>query len=247
VDDLTHPHIITRQTLSVRGRDPQAFDAFAEAYDRFCSLTDRPVWPWLTDLGVAGGGRALDAGCGSGRRTLELAGHFDEVVGIDVSVELLSLARSRRAHPRVRYETADLAVHADGEGFDLVYSSTTLHHVEPLRPALENLRSLVRPGGWAVLSDTTVRIQPWKHWVWKHGGLYVGPFLHALDNVRDHGAADGLRAFRFEVSTPWIRHLLSDRWLRPAEFEAVYLGAFHGGRIEPQPLMTLVWQRPVEA
>ena len=82
--------------------DPQSFDRLAEAYDRYRTLVDEPAWPWLSsaEVGVTGGGRALDAGCGAGHRCVELAEHFEEVVGIDLSAPLVDLARHRRARQR---------------------------------------------------------------------------------------------------------------------------------------------------
>ena len=38
--------------------------------------------------------RALDFGCGIGRATIPLAGHFDEVVGVDVAPGMIEQARS---------------------------------------------------------------------------------------------------------------------------------------------------------
>ena len=228
----------------------QSFDGFAEAYDRFSSLVDEPVWPWLASpeigVGVACGGRrrALDAGCGSGRRCVELAEHFDEVVGIDLSGPLIELARARRAHPRVRYEVADLTSFADVEGFDLVYSSTALHHVEPLEPALAHLRSLVRPGGQAVLADLVQGVFGWKRWLWRHGAVHLTPLEDLPRRARQYGWTPAWEAFRFETSRPWVRHLLSDRFLTLEEFTERYLSVFPEGRIVRQGLTALVWQRP---
>jgi SAM-dependent methyltransferase len=224
----------------------QSFDSFAVAYDEFTSIVDTPAWPWLSSLGVRGGpgSRALDAGCGGGRRTIELAADFDEVVGIDLSAPLVAIARERRAAPNARYEVADLTTFTDqGGGFDLVYSATALHHVDPLEPALEHLRSLVRPGGMAVLVDVVGGLQPWKHWLWRHGANRLTPLRDLPSYVSRFGWRDAVRAIRFETSTPWIRHLESDRFLTRAEFERRYLSVFPEGRIDFDHLPpALVWK-----
>ena len=226
--------------------DPQSFDGLAEDYDRYATLVDEPAWPWLSspEVGVVGGGRALDAGCGSGRRCVELADHFDEVVGIDVSEPLVALARRRRPHPRVRYEIADLATYADPVGFDLVHSATTLHHVEPLEPALANLRSLVRPGGRAVLIDVIEGSPPWKKWLWRHGAIRLAPLDQVPGRIRSIGLGGTLAAYRFEISRPWVRHMISDVYLRRPEFERRYLSEFPEGRVVDFGLAALVWTRP---
>jgi SAM-dependent methyltransferase len=225
--------------------DPQSFDAFASAYDVFTSIVDVPAWPRLASLGVRdGGGRALDAGCGAGRRVVELADHFDEVVGIDLSAPLIELAEARRPRPNVRYAVADLTTFADDDGFDLVYSAAALHHIDPVEPALQHLRSLVRPGGMAVLVDVVdLGLAPWKRWLWRHGANRLTPLRDAPSYVRRFGWADAVRALRFESSTPWIRHLESDRFLTGAEFERRYLSVFPEGRIAWDHLPpALVWR-----
>ena len=226
--------------------DAQSFDAFAAAFDRFTSVFDEPAWPWLSspEVGVVGGGRALDAGCGSGRRCAELAAHFDEVVGIDLSGPLIELARAKRTAPDVRFEVADLATFDDGQGFDLVYSAATLHHVVPLEPALAHLRSLVRPGGHVVLLDLVQRVGGWKRWLWRHGAVRLTPLRDVPGHVRTAGAREAWHALRFQTSGPWVRHLLSDAYLRPDEFAERYRSVFPDGRILDAGLTALVWQAP---
>jgi SAM-dependent methyltransferase len=227
--------------------DPQSFDSFAAAYDRFTAIVDQPGWPWLSALGVVGGGRALDVGCGGGRRTAELAEHFDEVVGLDVSAPLIELAQAKRGSANVRYEVADLREYRDAEGFDLVYSSAALHHVEPLEPALAHLRSLVRPGGLAVLADIyDGGLAAWKRWLWRHGANRVTPLRDVPAHVRRYGIADAFAVLRFQTSGPWLRHLVSDRFLTKPEFERRYRSVFPDGEVRFDPGMpgVLVWRRP---
>src|SRR5256885_11185034 len=47
------------------------------------------VLNWLLTQLPAHAGRALDAGCGSGRHAQALAMQFDEVIGIDISAPLI--------------------------------------------------------------------------------------------------------------------------------------------------------------
>jgi SAM-dependent methyltransferase len=193
---------------------------------------------------VPSGGRGLDVGCGSGHRTVDFALHMDSVVGIDLSPPLIELARERRARVNVEFQLADLRTFEDQQGFDLVYSANTLHHIEPLEPALTRLRGLVRPGGWAVLTDNVARQPAWVRWLWLHGAYR----LAALQDV-GRGRSGGLRGmwqyYRFETSRPWVAHMKSDHYLRPDEFDAVYGSVFPEGRVLHQGLATLVWQRPL--
>ena len=98
-------------------------------------------------------GRALDFGCGVGRLTRALAGHFDEVLGLDLSDAMVERARDLNGdRPNCRFEvnaTAELVGLSDG-AFDLVISLITLQHVSESAAVRSYLRELARvlaPGG----------------------------------------------------------------------------------------------------
>jgi SAM-dependent methyltransferase len=59
-----------------------------------------------TLLRESGGTRVLDAGCGTGRVTIELAQRGFSVVGVDVDPDMLSTARTKR--PELTWVEADL-------------------------------------------------------------------------------------------------------------------------------------------
>jgi len=107
-------------------------------------------------------GDALDFGCGVGRLTQALTAHFDRATGIDISVEMLSLARRHNQHgDRVRYvhnPRSDLKGMPD-DGFDLVVSMITLQHVEPgyARRYVRELVRICRPGGLVMLQMPATR------------------------------------------------------------------------------------------
>ncbi|HVE27044.1 MAG TPA: class I SAM-dependent methyltransferase, partial [Sporichthya sp.] len=61
----------------------------------------------LVDAMVPRGARILDAGCGPGRVSGQLADRGHEVVGVDVDPELIAAARAD--HPGPRWVVADLA------------------------------------------------------------------------------------------------------------------------------------------
>lgn len=96
--------------------------------------------------------RALDFGCGVGRLTQGLAGHFATVTGVDISSEILGHARHHNRHgDRVTYlhnPAADLACFADGT-FELVLSFITLQHVAPAysRRYIAEFIRVCAPGG----------------------------------------------------------------------------------------------------
>jgi SAM-dependent methyltransferase len=111
----------------------------------------------LAELGLgAAREAALDFGCGVGRLTAALAGHFGSVTGVDISEPMLARARDLLADQPgcrlVRNDRPDLSCFADAS-FDLVYSSLVLQHM-PGDLAAGYLREFVRvtrPGGAVLL------------------------------------------------------------------------------------------------
>lgn len=100
--------------------------------------------------------RALDFGCGVGRLTRALGSHFDEVVGVDISTEMLDRARElNAAHAALSFDhnlRGGLDDYPDGS-FDAVFSNIVLQHL-PGRPMMRRVvRDFVRvlrPGGLAM-------------------------------------------------------------------------------------------------
>jgi len=200
----------------------------AADYDRYASLEPPLLLDWLLTQLPGQGRRALDAGCGSGRHTLALTDRFDEVVGVDRSQPLIDLARRTRPHPRIRYQAGDLLAIRDPEGFDLVFSSTTLHHLPDLEAALVHLRRLVAPGGLAILVDNVAPRPTPPRWAYRLGAIRDLPA-----DRRRHSFQQAWWLLKFRTSAPWLDHLASDRYLSRPAFEQRY------GRLPRRPL-----QRP---
>jgi SAM-dependent methyltransferase len=79
---------------------------YAEYAWAFDLLIDRPVWTesaaiaaWLVERGVLPGAEILDAGCGTGRYSNELARRGYIVHGIDLSPELIEVAKRSIGEP----------------------------------------------------------------------------------------------------------------------------------------------------
>jgi SAM-dependent methyltransferase len=111
--------------------------------------------PLVLDAVPEGCDAALDIGCGDGLLARRLARRSDTVVGVDVSAEMVRLARERgKGLDNVTFAEADF-LHLDGEPlgegrFDFVSAVAVIHHVD-FAPALAAVESLLAPGGRAVI------------------------------------------------------------------------------------------------
>jgi trans-aconitate 2-methyltransferase len=120
----------------------------AETYD---AVSD-PQFEWgvevLERLELDGGEAVLDAGCGSGRVTAELAERLPRgrVIAVDGSEAMIAKARERLGED-VTYLVADLSQLEVAEPVDLIFSTATLHWILDHDRLFECLRAALRPGG----------------------------------------------------------------------------------------------------
>lgn len=95
--------------------------------------------------------RILDIGTGTGAAALALADRYPigEVVGIDISTEMIAQAEAKATDlgGRLWFLVADIATFEDDEGFDLI---TMLN----MPPFFDNVAALLRPGGFVVSASS---------------------------------------------------------------------------------------------
>ncbi len=97
---------------------------------------------------------ALDIGCGTGAFARELAKVCGRVVALDLSSEMIRIARSRSGQfENLEFQLADAMTWDFARSqFDFVCSIATLHHVQQ-RELLVKMRDALRPGGVLVVLD----------------------------------------------------------------------------------------------
>ncbi len=108
---------------------------------------------WLPARANRRAWRALEIGCGLGRLMRPLSGNFGEIHGVDVSDEMVRLAREKlqgipHAHVHLN-RGADLAAFAD-ESFEFVYSYAVFQHIpsrEVIFDYLREARRVLKTGG----------------------------------------------------------------------------------------------------
>src|SRR5215471_21414975 len=131
-----------------------AFGRREQDDEEFFSTAAEIVKGFIWDLKrVRGRDAALEIGCGPGRLMRPLAEHFKEIHDVDVSDEMIKLAKERlrntpNAYPQVT-TGSDLSMFPD-EKFDFVYSYAVFQHI-PSRDVvfsyLREARRVLKPGG----------------------------------------------------------------------------------------------------
>jgi cyclopropane fatty-acyl-phospholipid synthase-like methyltransferase len=193
----------------------------------------------LAMLGLDPGSRLLDLACGWGRHAREFARAGLRVTGLDLSAELLRLARreeaKRRGRARVHWVRADMRHLPFREGFDAVASLfSSLGYFGSDDADLEVLRGVraaLRPGG-ALLLEVMHRDQVAREFVerdWWEGEdgalVWVEREFDAVSGVSreclrwqgEGGGGEKHHAIRVRTATEWkalleAAGLIPERW-----------------------------------
>src|SRR6202158_4494491 len=119
------------------------------------------IWNWESPAGkvrwarrvkmlsghLGPGMSVLELGCGTGYFTRELARSGADIVAIDVSPELLEIAKANCSTPNVRYDVHNAyELSYPDRVFNSVVGSSVLHHLE-IEEALREIYRVLKPGG----------------------------------------------------------------------------------------------------
>ncbi len=136
------------------------WDASATGYARsLARLCAGAIPAVLSEIADAPGRRLLDAGSGTGELCDAAALDGFDVLGIDSSGDMVSVAR--QLHPGLRFERADL-IHlpfAD-ETFDAVTSNFVVNHTVDPRKSLHEIHRVLGHRGVAVVTVWPYRVSP---------------------------------------------------------------------------------------
>ncbi|HUF86451.1 MAG TPA: class I SAM-dependent methyltransferase [Thermohalobaculum sp.] len=158
--------------------------AMGREWARNQAALDRQLAPagdaGLRALAPRAGERVLDLGCGAGATTAGIVGAVGPrgaVTAIDISPDLLALARARPGCEGVTFIEGDAAAAPLPEAaFDALFSRFgCMFFAEPV-PAFANLRRAMRPGGRAVLvAWREMALNPWAAIPAAAGAELLGP------------------------------------------------------------------------
>lgn len=107
----------------------QVYNAIAAHYGNRHSGISNPYRKLEQFVPVAGR-FALDVGCGPGRDTLQLADRFDRVLALDISENMISLARQAAPSSNIQFRRLDI-LDLEGGPFDFIWANAVLHHLNP--------------------------------------------------------------------------------------------------------------------
>jgi ubiquinone/menaquinone biosynthesis C-methylase UbiE len=98
--------------------------------------------------------KAFEVGCGAGQFTRLLASRVRSVVALDLSSQMIRLAKSQSAdYKNIEYLHGDfMRLSLPAQAYDCIVSIATLHHL-PLEQALLKMKNALKPNGVLILHD----------------------------------------------------------------------------------------------
>ena len=180
---------------------------------------------------------ALDIGCGTGAFSRRLAERSDRVVALDLSPQMIQIARERsKCYSNIKFQVADATTwEFPLERFDCVASLATMHHL-PIEEMLPKMKGALRPGGALVVLD-----------LYKATGLAdVFTSLAAIPtSLVLRLVKNGRWRERREVREAWAEHGKNDFHSTLAQISRICGQALPGARIRKHLLwrFSIVWKR----
>ncbi len=138
------------------GAVAREYARLASEYDaRWAFYIDATMRKTLEQLDLKPSDRLLDVGCGTGSLLPVISERFPsaELVGLDLCIEMLSVARGK-----LDGHTALVAARAENLPFpdchfDIVVSCSTLHYIRYPEESLLELQRVLKPGGKLIITD----------------------------------------------------------------------------------------------
>lgn len=137
----------------------QQFGAVAQAYATSAVHASGLDLKRLVEAAaLTGSEQVLDLGCGAGHTALAVAAGAAKVVAIDITPEMIEVARglaATRNADNVSFRLASVArLPFPDASFDLITSRYSAHHYADPQAALREAARVLRPGGRFLLGDT---------------------------------------------------------------------------------------------
>jgi SAM-dependent methyltransferase len=182
-------------------------------------------------------GSALDLGCGTGEFSRLLATRAERVLGLDLSPNMVRVARERSAHlPNVEFQVADIACwEFPGASFDCVATIATLHHLE-MEKVLIQARSSLRPGGTLLVLDLYDNTDA--------GGMLASAVALPIDRLGRLLRTGRMRP-PAEVRRAWAEHGRLDRYPRVGQVRKICRELLPGARVRRHLFWrySIVWRK----
>ena len=183
--------------------------------------------------------RVLEIGCGTGSFSRLLARRAESVLAIDLSPQMIRLARGRsKLYPNIDFATGDvMAYHLPDHQFDCIATLTTLHHL-PIEPILRKIRKALKPGGVFVCLDLYQR-SSLRDLLFDSVADPVSAFLRLIKTGRPRPPG--------EVRAAYTEHGKTDTYLTLPQIERVCADILPGALVSRHLFWrySIIWEKEI--
>lgn len=158
-------------------------------------------------LGDVAGKTVVDYGCGDGENCLVLATRGARVKAIDLSPDLIAIARRRIAVNQLEEKVEFIVgsayqIPVSDDSVDVVFGMAILHHLD-LEQAAREVWRVLKPGGRAIFQEPVrnLKVVRWIRGLIPYQAPDVSPFERPLTDRELETFASGFSVYR---STPFV-------------------------------------------
>jgi len=136
----------------------EQYGLWAKEYDvefnpAIISEKEKPI----KSLGKLKGKKVLDLGCGTGRNSVKIAEKGAEVIGIDLSKEMLEIAREKaeKFNLNIQFIEQDFSdkIKFKSEKFDVIICDLVFGHLKDTFPVIKEMKRVLKKRGIIVITD----------------------------------------------------------------------------------------------
>lgn len=210
----------------------QCYSGWASIYNKDAQLNpviikDHPIIFELLKPEITPRAVGLDLGCGTCILTLKIASRIKQIIGLDISKEMIAIAKKRaKRKPNTIFKIADITqrLNFPNKTFDFVISSLTMCHIDDLEPVYKEIFRVLKPQGIFIFDEITSKLK--KPFSPKHED-YLEKFGRKNRIWERHSAKQHLKLLRetgFKIEKI-VRTKIDEKLkkvLRPEDYKANY-------------------------
>src|SRR4051794_4427121 len=190
---------VERVVARRRAKAEDFFDRQAESWDALrAQLLDQAAGLWALVPLIPRAEKVADIGTGTGGMLPLLSEFADTIVAVDISKEMLRLAKQRAKSlglDNVEFVKADLAdLPLEDASVDAAFATLVLHHAPDPGAAVKEMARVLRPGGTLVVVDLSAHGHEWLRE--EQGDVWLG---FGRDELVGYLAKAGLVRTHFKV------------------------------------------------
>jgi 2-polyprenyl-3-methyl-5-hydroxy-6-metoxy-1,4-benzoquinol methylase len=154
----------------------------------------------------------LDVGCGTGELTKKLAPYSTEIIGIDVSENMINEALKRNNDKKINYINVSVEKYLEetDKKFDVIISIAALHHMDEGK-ILETMKNKLTKNGRIIILDLV------KGGIIDYIAALIAVPLSIILRLKNNG---GLRVSK-EQREAWEGHFHYDKYLTIKEAKSI--------------------------